>query len=43
VTEGAGAKAKTVAELKAELDDRGIEYPSNALKADLIRLLEESE
>jgi len=31
-------KQKTVAELKAELDARGIEYPSSALKADLIRL-----
>ena len=29
----------TVAELKAELDERQIEYPSKALKADLVEIL----
>ncbi|WP_432763678.1 HeH/LEM domain-containing protein [Enterococcus innesii] len=31
----------TVAQLKALLDERGVDYPSNALKADLITLAEE--
>ena len=31
----------TVPEIKALLDDRGIEYPSSARKAELIELLEE--
>ncbi|WP_438905816.1 HeH/LEM domain-containing protein [Enterococcus sp. AZ150] len=31
----------TVVELKALLDERGIDYPSNAKKQDLIDLLEE--
>jgi hypothetical protein len=30
-------------ELKAELDQREIRYPANALKADLIQLLRDSE
>ncbi|MFR3687289.1 MAG: HeH/LEM domain-containing protein [Enterococcus sp.] len=30
----------TVPELKALLDERGVTYPSNALKADLVELLE---
>ncbi len=30
----------TVAQLKALLDERGIDYPSNALKADLVALAE---
>ena len=30
----------TVAQLKALLDERGIYYPSNAIKQDLINLLE---
>lgn len=30
----------TVAQLKQMLDDLGIYYPSNALKADLVKLME---
>lgn len=30
----------TVADIKAELDKREIDYPSNAKKADLLKLLE---
>lgn len=33
----------TVAELKDELDSRGVDYPSSALKADLVELLEEND
>lgn len=33
----------TVARLKSILDDRGVSYPSNALKADLVALAEGSE
>ncbi|MFB5210729.1 HeH/LEM domain-containing protein [Enterococcus casseliflavus] len=29
-----------MAQLKALLDERGVTYPSNALKADLVELLE---
>lgn len=36
-------ESMTVAELKAELDERGVEYASGALKADLIAALEEND
>jgi hypothetical protein len=35
--------AMTVTDLKAELDNRGISYASNASKADLISLLEDDD
>jgi len=33
----------TVAEIKSYLDERGIEYPSGAVKADLLALIESGE
>ena len=33
----------TVAEIKAYLDEQGIEYPSGAVKADLLALAESGE
>lgn len=36
-------KALTVAQLKTLLDQRGVEYPSGALKADLIELVKQTE
>ena len=39
----AAPKTRTVPELKELLDQHGIEYPSSALKADLITLVEQIE
>ena len=36
-------EALTVPELKAVLDERGVEYDSRALKADLIELVKQTE
>lgn len=33
----------TVAEIKSYLDEQGIEYPSGAVKADLLALVESGE
>jgi hypothetical protein len=41
--EDAAYESMTVAELKAELDTRGIDYASAARKADLIDLLEQDD
>jgi len=40
---GVDYNSMTVADLKAELDDRGIEYANNASKAELVQLLEEDD
>lgn len=43
VEENKDYSSLTVAEIKSELDSRGIIYPSTAKKVDLITLLEEDD
>ena len=41
--EGFDYNSMTAADLKAEADSRGLSYPSNASKSDLVALLEEDD
>jgi HeH/LEM domain len=41
MAEGQNFNDMTVTELKAYLDDHGVEYPANALKSDLVTLAED--